>query len=76
MLKTYYVVLDEYSLVQHEEDGTTALFESEAADKVKDLVKEYQQTDKKRHMEQTFKLSHLSQILKCTNTTYGSTLVH
>lgn len=52
MLKTYYVVLDEYSLVEHEEDGTTALFESEeVADKVADfLMKEYKETDKVRHM--------------------------
>ena len=39
MLKTYYVVLDEYSLVEHEEDGTTALFESEeVADRVADFL--------------------------------------
>lgn len=52
MLKTYYVVLDEYSLVEHEEDGTTALFESkEAAERVVDfLMKEYRNTNKVRHM--------------------------
>jgi len=41
MLTTRYVVLDEYSFVEYEEDGTTAIFESkEDAEKVRDFLHE------------------------------------